>query len=473
MKKIALVAMAVLLVWSIQYGQGQGLNNPVKVAHAGGGVRWSQCAFGPDGILHVIWEEDTDRGHPIYYVTYDGTTASTAFNVTDSLDTRAERPGIAAGAKGHIAVAWGVAIDKAIFMRVYDPKAKAWGAVESVKVGYGYGEPAAAVDPDGNVYVFWSDDDGGRVYSRAKINGTWEETQRLSGGYGKQGGIGIGPNGTIWAAWREKGGGGNYKNYYSKRTKLTLWQAAELVTTSGGSSSHPHLTVGPNNVAVLAWGDIDPVLENGSEIRIFRLEVDTTREIIIPMAMQHYPRVAVDKDNNIHIAYQIGGGDFGDGLRYTNNMGGSWMSAQTLPSTWPKLPGISADPYGNVAVCQSSLLFSTPGSDIWIDSLYPIEPRVFVPPLSLTSSIALKSARRSPEITYGLSWSANPNNKDQFLQGYNIYAQEGGGPFVSVLTVAKGTKSATFKYTDLNKKRRFAITTVGVSGIESDMVYFQ
>jgi len=471
MKRCLHVVTALLLFSGLAFGQY--LKESFKIAHAAGGVRWSQCAFGPDGVPHVIWEEDTDLGHPVYYVKYDGTTASTPFNVTDSMNRRAERPGIHVSSKGVICVAWGEDAGNNIYMRVYDPKQKAWLPVEAVALGYGWDEAHPAVDPAGNIHVFFSDESGGRAYCRSRIGGVWENVYRLSGGYGKQGGVVVAPNGTVWAVWREKQGNGNYKNFYSTRTATTTWTSAQMATSSGGSSSHPHLAVGPNNICVIAWGDIDPVLENGAEVRILKLETGQSREIVIPFYMQHYPRIAIDAFNNIHIACQIGGGDWGDGFRYTNNLGGTWLPFETQAAAWPKLPGISADPFGNIGVCVSSMVFSgAGGADIWVYTSQKIVPKSISAPLNLASSISLKSLRKNPEITYNLSWAANPENNPLYLTGYNVYVNEGSG-YRLLASVSSTTTTASFKYTDLSKKRSFALTTVGIAGLETDMAYFQ
>ena len=80
--------------------------------------------------------------------------------------------------------------------------------------------------------------------------------------------------------------------------------------------------------------------------------------------------------------------------------------------------------------------------------------------------------RHAPSISYKLGWSANPNNTDSFLAGYKIYVQENGGSYQPLVTVSKTTLTQTFDFTDLSKKRRFAITTVNLIGGESDRVAF-
>jgi hypothetical protein len=447
----------------------QSLGNGVMVAESNGYLRWSQCAFGPDGVLHIVYGDELGAGDTIWYVTYNGTTASTPFALS-SPGMRGERPNVAVSRRGVVVAAWGTIADKSIYMRVYDPKTAAWGAVEAVKIGYGYEEPMPAIDTTGDIIIFWSDE-AGRAYTRAKIGGVWEPERRMNSEYGKQGGVAIGQDGWIWAVWREKLSG-NYKNFYAKRTKTSSWSTRTILVSTGGSSSHPNITIGPNNTPVVVWGDIDEALENGSEVKLIRPEVDSVREVLIPFAMQHFPRVAVDSDNKIHVAVQLGGGDYGDGLRYIQNVAGAWSPIQTVLSSYPKLPGIAADPFGNVAACQCNVVLSTNKSQVYVWSRTPIAPHYFYAPLNPTSTIKIATVRRSPGVTYNLSWSANPQNNDADLQGYAIYVKEGTGAYQPLLTVSKTTFSAELKFTDLSKKRRFAVATVAQGGGESEPVEF-
>jgi PKD repeat protein len=256
---------------------------------------------------------------------------------------------------------------------------------------------------------------------------------------------------------------------------------------------------------------------------------------------------------------QIGGGDFGSGLRYTNNKGGTWKEPQTIPASMNKLVGIATDPSGNVAACQSSWN-STGGSDIWVFTLKPITAlppivagftftpttgyipltvnfsavqqigpngqevnydwvfgdgetasgrnvtHVFnasgtyqvrltiidnigrsdsivqtievlktnpIKPLNVSSTIAMSRFWKNPEITYNLAWAINPANIPEHLAGYALYMKEDNGSYARLLTVSPTTLSASFKFTDLRKKRLFAVSTLGLGGTESEKVYFQ
>jgi hypothetical protein len=449
------------------------LGNDVKVAHVSGQVRWSKCAFTADGVLHIVFDEKiSSNRRAVQYVSFDGTNFSAPLDLAGGNAAETERPAIAAGPKGMLVATWGDAEGEATYMRVFDPRTKSWLPVEAVQLEKGYSEPEAAVDQAGNIYVFFSDEFRGMVFTRCKIGGVWQPLRLMSEGYSKDGGIACGPDGTIWAVWRQKENG-RYNSYWSKRTASTAWSTRQIITEENGSSSHPHIAVGPNNIAVAAWGDIDAVLENGTEMRVWRLGVDAHSELVVPFGMWHFPRIAIDKDNKIHMVYQIGGGDFGDGLRYTNNISGSWQPLQTIPAYMPKIQGISTEPTGNVAVCQSSWVdHGIGGSDIWVYSLRKIEPHIYYPPLNPSSTIILKSARRNREITYNLSWAANPQNSEAALEGYQIYVDEGSGVYSTLVKVAKTALTAAVKFTDLTKRRLFAVTAVGLGGIESDMVYF-
>lgn len=450
---------------------GQIMANMANVAHVTGGVRWSQCAFGPDGVLHVVFEEDTDRGHPIWYVKYDGTSASTPLMLTANIDVRAERPGIGVSSRGVIAVAWGIDIGDSIECRIYDPRTKAWGPVETVSSGFAWWEPQPAVEADGTVHIAYHNDSQGRHYCSTRTNGVWAEPYRLSMGFGKQGGVAVGPNNTVWAVWREKST--LYKNYYSYRPHGGQWAPAVLATSSGGSSAHPSITVGPDNIAVATWQDIDIANPTGSEIRLIRLGTGEPREVAILKHTQHYPRVAVTPDLVLHVASQIGGGDTGSGAFYVNNARNkTWSEPQTLTSSMDKVVGLSADPYGNVALCASDMLTEGKGSDIYVWSLQPITPRYIYAPVNLAASISLKKARTAPGITYNLTWSANSANNEAWINGYNIYVKEGNGEYQLLLGVNKTTFSATFNYSDLSKKRKFAIASVNPGGGESDLIDF-
>ncbi len=467
MKKTILFALVVLAAAGL--AGAQSLGNTTKTVHLSGQVRWTQCAFGPDGVLHVILLEDLSGGDPVWYFSYDGVKASALVNLSDSLTIKAQQPSIHVSSRGVVYALWGQTSTNSIIMRTYDPVAKAWGPKEVI-CDYARDEPMAGTDAEGNLHTFFYTDSSLRVYNRSKINGVWEEIKKINSGPGKGGGIAVTADGTAYAIWNEKASWG-YKGWWSKRTKTGAWQAAQQIV-SPGSISHPNIAAGPNGTAIVVWSDIDPVLENGSDIRYLRLGTGEPLQIIIPFAMQHYPRITVDKDNASHVVVQIGGGDWGDGFRYTNNAAGTWRTLQTALTTWPKIQGIAADPFGNVAVTSSSVVDGGGGSDIYLYSLRPIQSHYFYPPLNLSQTIQIKSVRKSPQVVHRLAWTANPSNEADFIQGYNIYVKEGTGAYQKLIQVAKSATGADLAFTDLSKKRKFAVTTVSLGGGETQLTEF-
>ncbi|MHB8054690.1 MAG: PKD domain-containing protein [Candidatus Aminicenantales bacterium] len=402
---------ALLLLSTFSFAQT--LGNNTLLYHSEDSVRWTQCAFSPDGTLWVVWVAgDTNEGSggPIWLASYNGKTISTPVNVTDSTTVVGNRPNVTVSSKGHVVVTWGVFNTLSTYVRIRNPKTGAWGSIVEVSTGFGSDEPIALMDPNENLHVLFSSGTDGKVFARSLIGGVWESVATLSTNFGKQGALALAPNGTAYAVWIEKNGSSNYENYYASRTASSAWAAGETLTGVSGSSNHPWVAVGPNNVAVMVWQDItNPKHENGSEIRYAR--IGASHATVIDFAMQHFPRVAVDSANNIHVACQTGGGDSGTGLRYTNNVGGPWKPPQAIGGAHPKVPGLAADPFGNVAATQSSYV-AAGGTDIWVYSLKPVaavpapaaeftfSPKTGYPPLTVNFHATRAVGTDGSEVRY-------------------------------------------------------------------------
>ncbi|MCP2605301.1 hypothetical protein NLC29_04015, partial [Candidatus Aminicenantes bacterium AH-873-B07] len=451
----------------------QTMPEPVNVSNSAGASKWGQVAFGPDGIVHIVWEEDyhDKPGSDIFYVYYDGEQFSEPYNLTDTPNIECERPYICTSPKGQIIVVWNQGDGEKIGLREYDPQQKKWLPIEYISKNLGGEEAAVGADKDGNIYVIWFSE--GRAYSRSKIDGKWEDIFRMSSvRRSTQVGIAVGKNGRVWAIWREKQANGEYKIYYRKRTKKSKWSKAKEMNFGGASQSRPHIAIGPDNVPVVVYSDVDVGYER--EIWLCTIdEKENPRELVIGAALQHYPRLAIDIEGNKHIVWQIGPGDYGKGIRYINNIGGTWNEPQLMPYSGgsPRVPGISADAFGNVAIVWES---SIPGRDkeIWFSSLYPVTPKKFLPPINLNVSISINSLKKDIEVTYNLSWEPNPENDDDFIKGYNIYKREDSGEFKLFVKLSKNTYSVSFTFTNLQNKIQFGISTVSLSGAESEIVVF-
>jgi hypothetical protein len=473
MKKNALVFTFLFILAAVGYGQK--MSTPVDLIKTPNQTRWAQVAMSPEGVAHIIWEAEVSGDNDVWYASYDGATVSTPIYLM-----KAERPAITSSNTGVLAVV-GATRSGEVKLKVFDPAQNKWLDNETVNAGsVGGFEPQVAIDPSQNIFVLWYSDASAVVYSRAKINGVWDSARRLDRGSAKHCAIAAGKDGQVWAIWREKiGAGGDYKIVYSKRTKSTSWTNAATVSMRGASASHMHIAVNGQNMPIIANSNVNEEIGFGGEIRVQWLDEQTNPyQTVIDMYLQHYPVIAIDAYDNVHVACQIGGGDYGDGVRYTNNIGNNkvadstWMPFQSFGGVWDKIPGISADASGNVCLVWTSIVWSGDTGIVHFSSLYPIRPKFLEAPLNPASSIGLTSLRRAPEITYNLTWGANPKTTVDYLQGYKIYVKENNGAYTPILTVSKTTTNAQLKFTDLSKKRFFAVSAISISGKETSLVYF-
>jgi len=474
MKKLLIIGLLLMLLSTA--AMADLMNNQVTVAHVGGKVRWSQIALGPDGVAHVVFIEmlDADYRNVVTYVKYDGTTASTPIQLNAHFDEYCMQPYITVSSKGVVAAVWGQPREQGVFMRVFDPAVGDWSAVEKVS-DWGVDEPSVAVESNGNIHVQFWNGDYGRVMARSKINGIWEDEVVISKEDVRcmKGQIALGIDGTIWICWSQRDCGNpnacEYKTHYRTRTATTSWTPQTWVNETGISQELPFIAVGPDGMPWVAWGDSD--MDEQTAIAVCKLNgADNPIEFLTARGSQHGPRVAADFFNNCHIACQQGGGDFGFGILYLTNMNGFWQS-QMMWGGYTKAGGVSADGFGNVAVSWSAW-YGAEGSDVFINSLTPVAPKYFLPPVNLSVTLALSGVRRSPRATYTLSWNANPDNTDDFLAGYKIYVKENAGSYQLLATVGKTTFSQSFDFTDLSKKRKFAISTANLGGGESELLEF-
>lgn len=442
---------------------------------------WPQVAFGPDGILHVVWVKNvTSLRTTVMHATYDGVSVSKP-DIISNTDQRSRFfPFIAMNNSGKIAVIWGEGNEH--WMAVYDPVQKAWLAPEMVAdefSGNGFlSRPKIALDEDGNIYTFYFGNYRG--FTRSKINGIWEAPLRLGeGGLPvKEGGICAAPDGRIWVVFGRKESGGDYKVAYKIRTKDTPWGGGALAAKLGKSQEQPFIGVGFNSIPYLVYLGNDGQ-EGSNVINMAKMdgEKNPAAAVVGPSAF-HYPRVAVDNLGFQHIASQYGQGDHGLGIQYFTNASGAWTGLGILPSSQgePKLPGIASEAFGNIAVSYDSITNGIKAA--YVTTRYPVVAKHFYAPTNLAVQISYTgSMSRAASVIFSLSWSKNPDNNDQYIRGYKLYKKAAGGDWQLVIEVGKDILSYSFEFSDstspLTQKTQFGISTVSVTGLEGDLVVFQ
>jgi hypothetical protein len=474
MKKSLIVLFAVLALGLWSFGA---FTFPTNVSHSVNSSHWPSVVFGVDGMVHMVYVVNyTDTSSDVVYVNYDGVAWSAPVKITSAADHVTTFPFIASNSKGTLAAVWEQGGET--WINVFNPVTRTWGTEEMVDEAWtGYlNKPKVAVDEFDNIYCFYfTRGSGGYAYVKARINGVWEARFRvnLNRLRTKEGMIAVGKDGVIWVAYANKLVGGQYKIYFRTRTKDTGWSGGRTTAGSATTEEQAYLAIDPTtNIPWVSYMGNEGT-EGSNFVDLVKLDLkDYPRERVIPERLEHYPRLAIDNEGKGHIAVQIGQGDNGTGIIYTNNVDGPWTTPIVFPNSGggPKLPNIAADPYGNVAVVWDSMIDMIPQA--WFTSRYPVELKHAYPPAGRSMKIDITGAMRSYSLTYNLSWAKNPDNNDTFIRGYKIYKKVGEGDFEFLMEVDKTVFAQSLAFTDLLGKVQFAISTVTTAGFEGERVPF-
>ncbi len=286
-----------------------------------------------NGRVHVVWMEVYgDRsGDCLYASGLNGQNFGSAVNLSGNGAGWAynfEGCDIDVDSSNRVYVVW--VEGGALKLRIFDGS---WGGITTLfSSNSDLYYPGIAVD-NGNIYVVFNSTDG-YTMSRARVNGTWEETRTLAGGaFTKHAAIGLGSN-SVFACWADKATG-EYKTRYSKRSKglNAGWSSGVTIPTSdtaiedqfpvieGDSSDSAHCAwsyyLGGNRQVVMAhqaggsWGSVDEVSDS---------------------EMLHYPRIS-EYNNILAVTWQVGGYGGGTGVRYNFWASAGYSGVGTVPDS--------------------------------------------------------------------------------------------------------------------------------------------
>ena len=316
-----------------------------------------------NGRVHVVWMEvyGEGSGDCYYAVGTNGQNFGAAVNLSGNGAGWAynfEGCDIDVDSSNRVYVVW---VEGGVLkLRIFDGS---WGGATTVYTNDSdLYYPGIAVD-NGNIYIVFNTT-GGYTLSRARVNGTWEETRFLAGdAFTKHAAIGLGSS-SVYACWADKATG-EYKTRYSKRSKSLNagWSSPSPIPTSdtgiedqfpvieGDSSDNAHCAwsyyLGGSRKVVMAhqaggtWGAVDEVSDS---------------------EMLHYPRIS-EYNNILAVTWQAGGYGGGTGVRYS-----FWASAGY--SGVGTVPGSSGVTFCDVSIQPASTkaYFVWDGSNgIWCD----------------------------------------------------------------------------------------------------------
>ncbi|MGQ9578358.1 MAG: BACON domain-containing protein [Candidatus Aminicenantales bacterium] len=197
----------------------------------------------------------------------------------------------------------------------------------------GVDAPRVAVSPEGDIYSVWWAMSTYRVYSRARVGGTWEEVREISQHQSKFPDIAVGRN-IVAATWADKNvSADTYQTAYTERGRSlnVSWSQPQWVFPSAYSQKHQAIEFDSNDVPHLIWTD-----EVGAE-RILQYTYRAGGGFVSPLPLSpsellHYPNLAEAKDN-LFAAWQVGVYGNGSAVGFNSKVGGTWEGSAYVPNS--------------------------------------------------------------------------------------------------------------------------------------------
>jgi phage tail protein X len=313
----------------------------VNIANSPGTQSWSpRLAVDGQGNVHAVWWESTgEQNGDIFYSkgNRDATSWSTPLNLSNTNDVYTgtlQVCGIDADQNNNVYVIYTDGRD--VKLRIN--QGGTWGSaiiLDSIPSDRTdrCDAPRVEVAPSGDIFTIWFYANYREVFSRARINGVWENKQQLNSGRGsKITDIAIGTN-IVAATWTEKH---DYLDIYQvahvyrSRTFNSTWSAITHVCPSEDNQQYPCVEVDSNDISHVVWtteiGERVVKYVQGSGTS-FTSPVDLS-----PLELLHYPSMT-ERNNNLYVCWQVGAYGGGQTVDFHNKIGGTWQGRGEVPSS--------------------------------------------------------------------------------------------------------------------------------------------
>lgn len=211
---------------------------PERRVTSSAGISWfPSVAVGPDGTVHIVWDDDRSGTRTIYYRrSADGGASWDAETVISTGAGKAWYPDVAADAQGRVVAAWQDQRNGAgeIYLRRSLDGGKTWESeLRLTNASYESERPTLSVDGKGRLHLAWYDwrDDPSRAevyYAKSSDGGaSWETQTRLT--------TNSGATSSGLPALASDGNDGLHLVYYHG-TKLVSGDVYYLRSADGGAS---------------------------------------------------------------------------------------------------------------------------------------------------------------------------------------------------------------------------------------------
>ncbi|MDH4197552.1 MAG: BACON domain-containing protein, partial [Candidatus Aminicenantes bacterium] len=326
----------------------------VNIANSPGTQSWSpRLAVDAQGYVHAVWLELSGLyTGDVFYAkgNRDGTSWSAPINLSNTNNVYTgtfQVCGIDTDQNNNIYVIYSDGYS--VKLRVFE--GGAWGAPMTLDTGPSDRCDATRVEvtPAGDIFTIWYYENWRQVYSRARVNGVWEDKKLLGEGRGaKITDIAIGTN-IVAATWTERHESLDIyqvSHVYRTRNAGASWSSVIHVWPDTFNQQYPCLEVDSNDISHIAW---TPVLsEDGTRIVYYVQGSGTSFSspiAISPGELLHYPSMA-ERNNNIYVCWQVGGWGGGETVDFNNKLNGTWQGRGEVPQS-------SGSTYPDVAVSRT------------------------------------------------------------------------------------------------------------------------
>ena len=287
--------------------------------------------------LHVVWNENYSEGSgDIFYAkfTKSSNTWSAPVNLSNSgicYSITLMLCGIDIDESDRVYVVWGDGSS----VNLRTQSGGTWGGIESIGSGAAPDQARVACDSSGNLYTAWFTQDGA-VWSRSRVNGSWESPRQLSssGQRSKFPEISVGEN-YVGCCWIAKFGD-IYKAVYVARSKSgnSGWTSPSKIDPNSGDDEQEH------PVVQFLAGDVAHVIYTtpyGPNRVVYHSRWTGSgfgaKEAISYETLIHFPALAGRYGSVLYTCWQTGG--YGNGQTVTYNILRStgWSGQLVVPNT--------------------------------------------------------------------------------------------------------------------------------------------
>jgi len=296
---------------------------------------YPRIATGENGDIYIVWIEIySDEKGDLFYAYWDSDIEKWSNPINLSNSRRAYSDtfrtcDVDIDTLNRVYVVW---VEKNVIkLKIYSEGS--WGkAFQIAKNDIGLDCPRIAVSEGGDIFIVWYSLNG-VVYSRARINGVWEQIRRLStsGRRSKFPDIAVG-NGVVYACWVEKIGD-IYQAVYSKRDRNfnSSWSSVKKIHSSDLSHQHPIVEIDSKDYPHVIWTSymggprvVHYSYWNGTNF--------TSPEEISSIKLLHYPSL-YEKNDNLYACWQVGAYENGIAIYYNTCQEGEWGDEKAVPNS--------------------------------------------------------------------------------------------------------------------------------------------